>query len=394
MTHSALQEETHANEHADTPANRTSAPAASTLIEFPTPGRAPKPQWRKDLSERVREIQQRKAQEAAREAEATAQATQGVVLPPVDETVTPAQPAAEATQPALGLVPPAPAPEVNPVVARALEKLERVRQRTSAPPPRVSSGRGRGAANAARVAREDYEVAPEVAQPAPTEQQVRVAEAGRLEQAELRAEAVEQTAQTPQSEAAVEAPRPVNLVVVPSRAETEAVAREKARRHIPVVLDEAYLARREAAEIATEAQAAPATDRRAPLVRRAAGGFVDLLVIAFATTPFAAIIELTNGNWADPRVAGSLGGIVCVLMFLYLMASTALAGRTWGMSLVGLRTVDARTHRAPTTGQCVRRAFGFMLALATAGLGLFYAAFDAQGRALHDLLSGTLTVRE
>src|SRR2546423_1623608 len=86
MTHSALQEETHANEHADAADSRLSAPAASTLIEFPTPGRAPKPQWRKDLSERVREIQQRKAQEAAREAEATTQSAQGIVLPPVDDT--------------------------------------------------------------------------------------------------------------------------------------------------------------------------------------------------------------------------------------------------------------------------------------------------------------------
>ena len=160
------------------------------------------------------------------------------------------------------------------------------------------------------------------------------------------------------------------------------------------MLDEAYLARREAAETTAEVQPAPQRDERASLVRRVAAGCVDLLVIAFATTPFAAIIELTNGNWADPRVAGSLGGIVCVLMFLYLMASTALAGRTWGLSLVGLRTVDARTQRAPTTGQCVRRALGLMLAFATGGLGLLYAVFDTRGRALHDLLSGTIIVRE
>jgi uncharacterized RDD family membrane protein YckC len=82
-----------------------------------------------------------------------------------------------------------------------------------------------------------------------------------------------------------------------------------------------------------------------------------------------------------------------VLLFLYLMASTALAGRTWGMSLVALRTVDATTGRAPTTGQCIRRAIGYLLALATGGLGLLYALFDAEGRALHDHLSGTITVR-
>src|SRR5205085_7972580 len=105
--------------------------------------------------------------------------------------------------------------------------LERVRQRTSAPPTR-GAGRGRGAANAARVAREEYEVAAEVAQPVPVEQQVRGAQADRLVQPELRAETDEQSAQ-PTPEAAVETPRSINLVVVPSRTETEAAAREKAR---------------------------------------------------------------------------------------------------------------------------------------------------------------------
>jgi uncharacterized RDD family membrane protein YckC len=124
------------------------------------------------------------------------------------------------------------------------------------------------------------------------------------------------------------------------------------------------------------------------------GGIIDLLVVAFAATPFAAIIELTNGNWADVRVAGSMGGIVVVVLFLYVMASTALAGRTWGLALTGLRTADAATGGAPSTGQCARRAIGFMLALATGGLGLVYALFDGERRALHDHLSGTIVVRE
>ena len=390
MTPSARHEQqtTHTDDHANA---QPSAPAASTLLEFPTPGRAPKPQWRKELSERVREIQQRKAQEAAREAEADAQDyAPPAPAPPHDPS--PAEPSA----PALGLVPPAPASEVNPLVTAALKRLERARQQGAAPAPRVA-GRGRGTAAAARVAREEYEVAAADTQPGLTEAQEVVAQLAEPQQAETatQVEALEQTAvAVVASEETVEAPRPVNLVVVPSRAEIETAEREKTRKHIPIVLDEAYLARREAAETTAQALPAPQADRRAPLGRRVAGGLVDLVVVAFAATPFAAIIELTNGNWADPRVAGSLGGIVVVLMFLYLMASTALAGRTWGLSLVALRTVDAGTGRAPTTGQCVRRAFGFILALATGGLGLLYAAFDAEGRALHDHLSGTVIVRE
>ena len=386
MTPSARHQQTaHTDDNAP-----PSTPAASTLLEFPTPGRAPKPQWRKELSERVREIQQRKAQEAAREAGADtpAQMPTDAPAPPLDASP------AESPAPALGLVPPAPAPEVNPLVTAALKRLERARQQT--PAPRVT-GRGRGTVAAARVAREEYEPATTAdAQPCLAEAQAVVEPVAEPQPAETatEVEAVEQTTAAVASAETVEAPRAVNLVVVPSRAEIETAEREKARKHIPIVLDDAYLARREAAEEAAREVSAPQTVARASLARRVAGGLIDLLVVAFAATPFAAIIELTNGNWSDPRVAGSLGGIVVVLLFLYLMASTALAGRTWGLSLVALRTVDAATGRAPTTGQCVRRALGFILALVTGGLGLLYAAFDGEGRALHDRLSGTVVVHE
>ena len=40
----------------------------STLIEFPGISRNSLPEWRKELSERVREVQERRARETAREA--------------------------------------------------------------------------------------------------------------------------------------------------------------------------------------------------------------------------------------------------------------------------------------------------------------------------------------
>jgi uncharacterized RDD family membrane protein YckC len=135
-------------------------------------------------------------------------------------------------------------------------------------------------------------------------------------------------------------------------------------------------------------------DDRAPFMKRIAGGLIDLVVVAFASSPFAAIIELTNGNWADWRVIASMSGIVLAVMFLYLTASTALAGRTWGMSLVSLRAVDAETGLPPTTKQSVGRALLYVVSLITLGLGLLYALFDAEGRAVHDHLSGTAVVLE
>jgi uncharacterized RDD family membrane protein YckC len=135
-------------------------------------------------------------------------------------------------------------------------------------------------------------------------------------------------------------------------------------------------------------------DDRAPVVSRFFGSLIDLLVVAFASSPFAAIIELTNGDWTDIRVAASMGGIVVTIMFLYLAASTALAGRTWGMSLLSIRTVDADSGLPPTTKQAVGRALLYMLSLVSFGLGILYSLFDAESRTAHDHLSGTAVIRD
>ncbi|HEX8747354.1 MAG TPA: RDD family protein [Pyrinomonadaceae bacterium] len=328
------------------------AASASTLIEFP--GARSMPQWRKQLSERVREIQERRAREAAREVEEVAVAPASAA-PPVS---------AEINTPPLGLVPPQPAPEMNPLVVAALRRIERARQSQSMPP--VSRSRGGGVA-VARVAEEHYqeEINPGLIAP-PTET-------------------------APASKPAEAAPAR-NLVVVPAPLKEE--PKPEPKRAVEAVIDDATLARLEAEDAASVDAYEDVFDDRAPVVARLTASAIDFLVVAFASSPFAAVIELTNGNWADPRVAGSMGAIVLVVMFLYLTTSTALAGRTWGMSLLSLRAVDADTGLQPTTKQSVLRALLYMISLGALGLGIIYALFDAEGRTAHDHFSRTAVVQE
>jgi uncharacterized RDD family membrane protein YckC len=369
------------------------ATATSTLIEFP--GVPPKPLWRKELSERVREIQQRRALEAAREAEASAprggHVSSGIADDPTADVT------AENSATPLGLVPAPPeAPQPNPLVVAALKRIERARQSNPLPPMTRASRGGAATAAVAHVVEENF-------QPAPETELIH----GHAVSPTLDAQAG-QTAVVEEVEKTVEHARTAPpLAIVPPAApaakavETSEATQARARRHIPLVADESALsqidAQMHAAVLSNHVEVAEKNvliDDHAPVSKRIAGGIVDLLVVGFASTPFAAIIELTSGNWGDPRVAASMGGIVVVLMFVYLMVATALAGRTWGMSLVSLRTVDAVTGMAPTTGQCIRRAVGYMLSLATLGLGLLYALFDAEGRTAHDHLSGTIVIAD
>lgn len=378
------------------------APAAtSTLIEFPGAGRN-RPQWRKDLSERVREIQQRRALEAARE---TNEAT-----PMLDATQT--SPAAdahtsEAREPAaspLGLVPTPEPQEVNPIVAKALERIERARQQhAQLTLPRSSSRGGAAAAVIARPREESYRAPAELHAPA-SATELQVAPPSQAESLPVGVIDEQQVEATKQAEATqqVETTRATNLVVVPpapmpvaaSASDPDALIKEaldrpRPRRHLAEVADDALLTRREAEFMPQVANALDDVKERASLVRRVVASLVDLFVVAFAASPFAAIMELTSGNWHDPRVAGSLAGVVVVVMFVYLTASVALTGHTLGMKLLCVRVADERNGLIPSAGQCARRAFCYMLSLALLGAGLLPALFGRQRRALHDRLSGT-----
>src|SRR6267378_6112978 len=97
----------------DEPLNPSVAmPQTSTLIEFPGTTRA-LPEWRKQLSQRVREVQERRAREAAEEAAAAQEA--GIVSC--------ALPSAQ-----LELVPDLEPQVMNPIVSKALERIERARR--------------------------------------------------------------------------------------------------------------------------------------------------------------------------------------------------------------------------------------------------------------------------
>src|SRR5690242_21070474 len=84
----------------------------STLIEFPGVSRNSMPEWRKELSERVREVQEKRAREAAHEAaEAERQRVEAAINPPQQE-----------------LLPPTQMPAMNPLVVAALKRIERAHQ--------------------------------------------------------------------------------------------------------------------------------------------------------------------------------------------------------------------------------------------------------------------------
>jgi uncharacterized RDD family membrane protein YckC len=308
----------------------------STLIEFPGSSRTV-PEWRKQLSQRVREVQERRAREAAEEAAAAREAgLVSCVLPSAQ----------------LELVPDVEQKVLNPIVSKALERLERARR----PDPAAEGFTPTPAALVADVISE-----PEIDEPKPVEPKP------------------------------VEA-KPKLTVVAPAKPKTESIDRRPVR-VITDGVEDVALSYLETC-LSVPPIASDTGTESAGFTRRLVAGTLDLIIVALLAGPFAAGIEFADGNWVNPRIIGLMSGITLLLMFIYLTVSIALTGRTGGMRMLSLRTIDTRTGLIPTGGQSIKRAIGYIFALAFLGLGVISALIDRDRRTVYDRFSKTIVIHD
>lgn len=68
-------------------------------------------------------------------------------------------------------------------------------------------------------------------------------------------------------------------------------------------------------------------------------------------------------------------------------------GVTPGKLLLDLRVVETRSGERPGWIRSIIRYIGYFVSALPLGLGFVWAAFDREGRALHDRLAGTRVVR-
>jgi len=347
----------------------------SRLIEFPGVTRRPVPQWRKELGERVREVQERRARESAAEAEASE------AKPPQDDL-------SLTSPPQLELLPQTESPPVNPVVAAALRRIERAYQ---APPSGGYSSNGRTATAMAMAPDPEPNIATETAGfvPNDTNNNLSVAVAPQPVDEQIDTQITEAP---PPTAAPAVTERTHNLVVVQPTTTPEILpVQEKPKPKRLISEDDPALSYLDSLGVGD----VTVTDEdRAPVFRRLLAAALDLITVGFLSLPFAAVIELQNGNWHRPKVLGLMGGILAATLFLYEMVSTALTGRTLGMRLTSLRAIDVRTRLIPTGNQSAGRAMVYVLSLATVGIGFLMTFARGEGKSLHDRLSRTAVVRD
>lgn len=317
----------------------------STLIEFPGVARNSVPEWRKELSERVREVQEKRAREAAREAaEAERRRMEAAVNPPQ-----------------LELLPPAPVAEMNPLVAAALKRIERAHH--SQPPQNHQP-----AVAAALAYAPEREENP-ISETAATDAQLALAPGASV-------------ADVPPT------PEKSHLAVVAAESATPKVESRSVPRRVIVENDPAlnYLD-----SISRSLRVDDIATKRASVVRRLVCALLDLVFCGLLSAPIALAMQLSGNDLQDTRTVAVLAGAAIIVTFIYLTLMTALTGRTWAMRLLSLRVIDTKTGLIPTGSQSVGRSVFYLISLATV-VGILFALLSREGYTVHDRFTRTAVI--
>jgi uncharacterized RDD family membrane protein YckC len=135
---------------------------------------------------------------------------------------------------------------------------------------------------------------------------------------------------------------------------------------------------------------------RAPFSLRCGALLVDY-TLAVAIIAFTTLLARTVGGsvrWTGEAMlaAGYVASLVTLLFnFLVLPVFT---GATIGKWATGLRIERLSGEPLGFGHATLRHTLGYLISLLTLGLGFLLAVFDAEGRALHDRIAGTVVVRE
>jgi uncharacterized RDD family membrane protein YckC len=132
-----------------------------------------------------------------------------------------------------------------------------------------------------------------------------------------------------------------------------------------------------------------------PISRLLASGIDAALMFALFTLGVAGIDKML-GVFFDTSLEGrgdSFWSVLAAILwvFLYVITTTAIAGRTPGKAIVGLRVVTT-LGSAVTPGRAVVRTALLPVAAVLLGLGLLPILVSRGRRGLHDLIAGTAVV--
>ncbi|HEX8639455.1 MAG TPA: RDD family protein, partial [Pyrinomonadaceae bacterium] len=143
-----------------------------------------------------------------------------------------------------------------------------------------------------------------------------------------------------------------------------------------------------------ETAEAEESDDLAPFAMRFNAGLFDLIIGSFASFILLAPFMLAGGEWMTFTGLLAFAATLSVVMFIYLTTAVGMFGRSIGMRLFSLELVDVEENEYPTFHQAAVSSSVYLLSLVFGGIGFLTIPFNEEKRAVHDIVSGTIVVKE
>lgn len=135
-------------------------------------------------------------------------------------------------------------------------------------------------------------------------------------------------------------------------------------------------------------------DDLAPFSMRFGSGLFDLILSSISTLIILSPFMIGGGSWLSLSGVLAFTATLAIFHFLYMTASIGFWGRTFGMRIFSLELIDAEQNAVPTVHQAAVSSAVYLLSMTFAGIGFLTIPFNEEKRAFHDIVSGTLLIRD
>lgn len=134
---------------------------------------------------------------------------------------------------------------------------------------------------------------------------------------------------------------------------------------------------------------------KAPFLLRCGALLIDYIIIVSVPVLGLLLARLSGDDGAKlfKSSLNSAGWLIAILLAVTnFIIFPMLGGQSIGKMFTGLRIIKT-DGTAATFGQLlIRHLLGYPLTAVTLGLGFLFSVFNSRGRALHDLVAGTVVV--
>ena len=134
---------------------------------------------------------------------------------------------------------------------------------------------------------------------------------------------------------------------------------------------------------------------KAPFLLRCGAILIDYILLIFIPVGSLLIGRLMNiesSKLLNSKISNTGWLITILLALTNFVIFPMFSGQSIGKMLTGLRVVRTDGKVASFSQLLVRHSIGYLLTIATIGIGFLFSILNQKGRALHDFLAGTVVV--